>query len=419
MKNRTIGLIVERFSNGGVEKVVTYLIPMFRAMGFRVVALTDEPAGDNEYCVEGEFLRVVIGRPGKNRCQIIEQSVRRLGIDVIVDHEYYLSPDDLRADLHAAQLAGAKFVVHHHNVFSERLLRDRQEHFFSSVLGVYNAADALIVLSRVNYAYFKAMGCRPYYIPNPVPEVETKNERVRNGNTIVWIGRFTQTKQPLEAVKIFSFVKQRRPQAVLHMFGSYDCDRESRQIATEIRHIINQSEELKQSVFLNGFNLNVIENLRRADILLLTSMFEGNPGVVIEAKACGVPVACYDLPYVESIRDRAGIVVLNQENKSIAADQIAEVLQDNQKWTSLSKTARLSYERMHACDLKQKYTEFFDALKGGVEQKSISAAEDIQIALATLSDHTAYAVRHIRTIPYLFRCLRRSAAIFLLRILHR
>ncbi len=53
---------------------------------------------------------------------------------------------------------------------------------------------------------------------------------------------------------------------------------------------------LEEEVLLPGFILNPLPWMRRASLFVLSSMWEGLPGVLIEAMACGCPVVATDCP---------------------------------------------------------------------------------------------------------------------------
>src|SRR5690606_37562293 len=79
---------------------------------------------------------------------------------------------------------------------------------------------------------------------------------------------------------------------------------------------------LEEAVRLRGHNPAAADELPRAALLLLTSAFEGQSLVVLEALASGTPVVTYDMPYGpgELVADgRSGRVVPSGEVAALAA----------------------------------------------------------------------------------------------------
>jgi glycosyltransferase involved in cell wall biosynthesis len=54
--------------------------------------------------------------------------------------------------------------------------------------------------------------------------------------------------------------------------------------------------DLAADVALPGFVINPLPYMKRAAVLVLSSVYEGLPGVLIEAMACGCPVVSTDCP---------------------------------------------------------------------------------------------------------------------------
>jgi glycosyltransferase involved in cell wall biosynthesis len=58
-----------------------------------------------------------------------------------------------------------------------------------------------------------------------------------------------------------------------------------------------QSNGIADQVFFTGYVADPIVWMMRANVLVLTSLYEGLGNVIIEALACGTPVVCTDCPY--------------------------------------------------------------------------------------------------------------------------
>ena len=57
---RVIATYYPRICNGGVERVVSQLIPVWTQMGYRVVLMTDEGADADDYMIDAPYERVIL-----------------------------------------------------------------------------------------------------------------------------------------------------------------------------------------------------------------------------------------------------------------------------------------------------------------------------------------------------------------------
>ncbi|HUT09361.1 MAG TPA: glycosyltransferase [Thermoguttaceae bacterium] len=140
--------------------------------------------------------------------------------------------------------------------------------------------------------------------PSPF-EAETDGEAVRREFGLpgdvplcVHVGRMARPKNHLRLISIFAEVSKRRPDAALLLVG-----RGGNEIERDVRRRIDESGIADRVVFC-GQRSDVPRLIRAADVLLLPSLWEGLPGVVLEACAAGTPVLASDLPSVREIADQ-------------------------------------------------------------------------------------------------------------------
>lgn len=115
---------------------------------------------------------------------------------------------------------------------------------------------------------------------------------VSGSPAVAWVGNLTPGKDPLGALEAFRLALADLPDPVLWMVfrgGS---------LQAEVRRRVEEEESLRRRVRLVGPlpHEDMEGFLRAADVLLAPSWREGSGYAVIEALACGTPVAASDIP---------------------------------------------------------------------------------------------------------------------------
>ena len=104
---------------------------------------------------------------------------------------------------------------------------------------------------------------------------------------------------------------------------------------------------LDQAVKLPGFVSNPFAYMSRADVFVLSSRFEGLPGVLIQAMACGTPVVATRCPFGpdEIVRDGRDGILVPPESAAALERAIAELLDAQEMRSRLARQAPRSAER--------------------------------------------------------------------------
>ncbi|MCG9603410.1 glycosyltransferase, partial [Vibrio sp. Isolate31] len=102
---------------------------------------------------------------------------------------------------------------------------------------------------------------------------------------IVSVGRLTYAKGHWHLIRAFSIVNKRYPDLKLVIVGKEEADQIKSTLDRIIRHF-----GLEDSILFLGHLENPYPVINNAEVLALSSIYEGLPGVVIESFACGTPV---------------------------------------------------------------------------------------------------------------------------------
>jgi len=141
----------------------------------------------------------------------------------------------------------------------------------------------------------------------------------QNCHLIVHVGRMSRPKNHDRVISIFSKLHSLEPKSRLLLIGRSDRDIEAR-----LKKRVNQLGLTSWVVFL-GERMDVPRLLKAADLMILPSLWEGLPGVCLEACAAGTPVLASDLPGVREVADHF------QEIRYLGLEE------DDFVWASLAK----------------------------------------------------------------------------------
>ncbi len=112
---------------------------------------------------------------------------------------------------------------------------------------------------------------------------------------IVNVARMDVQKNHLRQCHIFVELLKIKPDVLMVFIGKEDATRKAAMMDLLVQHGITD-----KVVFL-GLQGDVIPFLRHADLMLFPSLWEGLPGVVLEASSVGLPVLASDLSGIEEI----------------------------------------------------------------------------------------------------------------------
>lgn len=430
-----VGFFYHRIYNGGIERVLSELIPLFLEWGYETVLFVEEenaldyavPKGCRKMLIppSHEILPTQYARHADG----LARALREADCDVLL-YQATMSPWFLW-DMLLAKSMGIYVAGTMHELVCLPLLRENEKGVFAARQRISQLADGVQTLVRSDAAYLRAIGCNAQFIPDPfVGEVEPVHPQ---GQNIVWVGRLEENqKRPSDALRIFAKVVQKCPAAHLYMVGSAESEEENRWYRKLIRKL-----KLEGSVTMCGFCKDPAEYYKKSTLLLMTSAYETWGMVLCEAMRRGLPVVCYEMPYLETLRNNRGCVCVEQGSIEQAAAAIVRILNHPLQRNALSEGSLQKGKELASADLRGAWEKFFQSFgrpleagnenlrqglenflefyelgeSGAVREEDISAAEQPPQPLAKKA--AKYWVEHGT-----FALIRR-AMLFVYRKLHR
>lgn len=163
-------------------------------------------------------------------------------------------------------------------------------------------------------------------VPIGIEEVnlnETQNNPLQQASrpALLHVGGFTYEKNHVRLIEMFEKIHQQQPSASLHCVGSGPMKQ-------QIEELVKQ-KGLEKHVTFYGFRNDAMHFMRNADVLLLPSIIEGLPGVLLEAFYCETPVVAYDVGGIHEvvINNKTGRLV-KKGNEEEFVNKVTEALAD-------------------------------------------------------------------------------------------
>lgn len=331
-KRKRIAIYYHRLLNGGVERVISHLLREFCINGYEVHLLLDEKNSCADYSIYKD-VKVHINSVKNHENNFIwmtdiAQYLIDNRIECLISHESYWEGNYFLNKI--CQLYNIRFILeihNHHSGFVNRKLSFYEE--------LYKSTDKVVVLNDEDLIYWKKYHIDVEKIINPV--YVNKKKEVFEGKNILWVGRLnTGQKNVYEIIKVAELLCEMKNDVRFHIVGDFENEATEREFCHRIRE-----KNLANYFIFHGYQKDVEPYYMDADLMIMTSRYEGFAMTITEALSFGIPVFAYDLPYLEVMKRGRGTIVVPQGDYIGLADKIRGVLEDK---TYLLKLSDEAYE---------------------------------------------------------------------------
>jgi glycosyltransferase involved in cell wall biosynthesis len=347
-------------SGGGAERQAAYLVRELVGLGWdvHVAAISGGPNLDR-FQASGARLHILTAR-GNHDPRIFWQLLRTIRA---------LRPDLVQVWLLQMEILGglAASALRCPWVFSERASLMAYPPTLKHRLRVLvaNHAAAVVSNSATGDAYWQARvngRVARYVIPNAVPldeiaaarPMEPEETGIEAGRRIVlFVGRFTPQKN-LEALASALRVVLMHPNTVAVLCGDGPLRAAVEQRLTEYG--------IRDRVRLLGYVTTVWRWMKRADVFVAPSLFEGQPNAVLEAIACGCPLVISDIPEHRELLDESTASLVDPHDAHALALAILDTLTAPAAASARARNARARVMPLSTSAMVRRYSEVYEAV---------------------------------------------------------
>jgi glycosyltransferase involved in cell wall biosynthesis len=211
----------------------------------------------------------------------------------------------------------------------------------------YQGSDQIITLFKGNQQSQIVDGADPSkmgIIPNGVDLKHFKSivrTRDRSRATIAFIGRVVPIKDVKSFLRAVALIKQTAPDIQALVIGSSQEDPEYYKECVNLAHLLG----IDNNVEFTG-HARIEDYLPHIDLLVLTSISEAQPLVMLEAGACGIPIVATDAgacrEIIEGTEEETpslghGGIVTSMASPAATANAIYQLLSDDALYENASK----------------------------------------------------------------------------------
>lgn len=340
LRRSKILVAIPSLSAGGAERVVTTLANEWSHDGRGVVIATFETAAAKPYYALDPGVRLLkldlppVSTPKwraiahtSKRIAALRRTISAERPDVVVS---FLTKMNVMAALAADGLGVPVIISERNNPYVQKF-----DWFWDTARGLaFPKAFAFVTMTQGAAEFFpEKQRRRTRIIPNPVsiPAIDHKSG---GGRTITAVGRLTGQKRFDRLLEAFALVARDFPEWSLVIWGEGELRPDLEALTEKLG--------LGARVRLPGLTDSPGAWIETADILALSSDYEGWPNVVIEALAGGVPVVAVDCDFgVKEILEGGALgLIAPREDVGALAAALATMMRDEPLRRDLSAKGR-------------------------------------------------------------------------------
>ena len=298
-------------------------------------------------------------------CRLLRE---RMKYDIIHAHSHLYSSTVFCALMR--MIGSSPLVITNHGLVSQTAPIWLQKLYVPTVAKwAYDTADSIICYTETERKQLIDLGIHPEKISIIHNGVDTDHftplTNIAPKKQILWIGKYVPGKGVEYLLRGFQLFSREFADYTLLMIGrgpqKDDC----------LKMIEDMG--LKEKVILMDFvdNEDLPEIYQQSSLFVLPSLSEGVPRTILEAMACGVPVACTELPQLVKIVSECGLLFPPKDPEALAAS-LSTLVSDHEMAQGCGRNGREKAVSMYSwSDTVSKTLDLYASLtRGGLVDKS-------------------------------------------------
>lgn len=329
---KKIALICNTLGGGGAEQVMSSLGLLFKEKGNEVDFIVAR--GGGVYSDKVSKYASIINLNSKARYLVprLYKYLKTSAPDIILSTQSHINI----ATIISSKMAGIKSVVREATTPSVAFAV-KNPYLKQPVKWSYKYASKVVSVSDgvkrdlINNFNIRENHIKTIYNPIISSELYDKaNQEVDHPwfsldiPIIVSMGRFAKAKDYPTLIRAFSIIRK-EVECKLIILGDTESDKS---VKKEVLHLID-TLDLKSSIDLVGFQSNPFPFIKNASLYILSSIYEGLPGALIQAVALGcniVSTDCESGPREILEKANIGKLVKVKDHQTMADESIKQLL---------------------------------------------------------------------------------------------
>ncbi|MBN2874744.1 MAG: GT4 family glycosyltransferase PelF [Spirochaetales bacterium] len=284
------------------------------------------------------------------------------------------------AALNAKSRTGKPFLLTEHGLYhKEREMEIRKADFVKgyqrdmwiniySSLSVmcYRNADTITSLFEENRRKQIELGAKPercFVIPNgiDIERFSSVKRSPRPGFHVGLVGRIVPIKDVKTFIAVAKIVLDRLPEAMFYAIGPTDEDEEYYEECVALV----ESLRIQDHCIFTG-RQNVLEYYSFLDVMMLTSVREAQPLVILEGWVAGVPSICTKVGNAPEMLDYDERFLAASKDPGSLAEAVLYVHGHPEEMRAINEKNRQKAMTLYnKRDMKARYGELYESMKGG------------------------------------------------------